>query len=164
MAWHTPTLGGALRAVLGPEKIWLQFAPMVLGLVWLFRRWRGSRGDWRWEKQMPVLVAVSTITAAYGWTFDQVVILTMILPATQLLAAMVERGPAITLALIGVVINAVHLGWRSAYTDAWFWWLAPMWLAWYLAVRRLGATPARPVVMASHLQHPPHGEGYAGRS
>ena len=162
IAWHTPTLGGALRAVLGPEKIWLQFAPLVLGLGWLLARWRGCRGDWRWEEQMSVLVAVSVISAAYGWTYDQVVMLTMILPATQLLAAMVKRGPAIALALIGVAINAVHLGWHGAYTDDWFWWLAPLWLAWYLAVRRWGTAPARPVVTASHFMHPAHAGGDIG--
>ena len=33
--WHTPTLGGALRGLFGPEKFWLQFAPMLLGTGWL---------------------------------------------------------------------------------------------------------------------------------
>jgi hypothetical protein len=137
--WHTPTLGGALRGLLGPEKSWLQFAPMLLGTGWLLARWRGSRGNWCWPDEMPLLLVVSVITAAYGWTFDQVVLLVMILSSVHLLSESSARIPAIALMVAGIAINFVALGLRRAFTDAGFWWLAPSWLVWYMAVRKWGS-------------------------
>ncbi len=137
--WHTPTLGGALRGLFGPEHRWLQFAPMLLGCGWLALQWRGSRQGWSWPDQLPRLVIVSVITAAYGWTYDQVVLLVMLLPAAHRLALLWRNPIARALTAIGVGINLADLALHGMWTDAAFWWLAPSWLAWYLGVRRWAA-------------------------
>jgi hypothetical protein len=82
--WHfsTSTLGTVLRIATGdPSRFGFQFLPMVLGFAYLatrLRRYRGSQ--WNWEREMPALVTVSIATAAYGWVFDQVVLLVAAIP------------------------------------------------------------------------------------
>lgn len=139
--WHTATLGGALRGLFGPEHRWLQFAPVLLGLGWLAVQWRGARNDWCWPEQMPLLVIVSIVTAAYGWTFDQVVLLVMLIPAACMLAATWRASTAArALILAGIGLNWTDLGLRWIWIDdASFWWLATAWLAWYVGFRRWSA-------------------------
>jgi hypothetical protein len=76
--WVTATLGAWLRLFLGEELQCLQFAPSVVGalalMLWLGRR----RGAWRWEVAAPPLLLASTLTAAYGWSTDQVVLLPVV--------------------------------------------------------------------------------------
>jgi hypothetical protein len=91
--WHfsTSTLGTMLRIATGdPSRFGFQFLPMFLGFAYLatrLRRYRGSQ--WNWEREMPALVTVSVATAAYGWVFDQVVLL---VAATPMLAIALRSG------------------------------------------------------------------------
>ncbi|NLG26989.1 MAG: hypothetical protein GX557_03710, partial [Chloroflexi bacterium] len=132
--WYTPTLGGALRAWLGPEHIWLQFAPMLLGSGWLALRLQQVRA-WRWATEAPLLVLISVITAAYGWTFDQAVILVAIFEAAERLAGMLRQRSAIVLMITAVGLNGAVLWLHGLMVEGWFWWLAPAWLGWYLLSR-----------------------------
>ena len=91
---------------------------------------------------MPLLLVVSVITAAYGWTFDQVVLLVMILSSVHLLSQSSARIPAIALMVAGIAVNFVALGLRGVFADAGFWWFAPFWLVWYMAVRKWGSVTA----------------------
>jgi len=140
--WHTPTLGGLLRSVFGAERHVLQYAPMVLGLSWLAVHWRGASGRWCWIEQMPLLVTVSVATAPYGWTFDHVVLLAMLLPAARKLAAVRAKMAASALAFAAVGVNLAALGLRKLWNnDAAYWWLAPAWLIWFLGFSRCVGTP-----------------------
>ena len=80
--FSTSTLGTLLRlATRDPNRLGLQFVPMVLGLAYLATRLRWNRfAEWDWEREMPMLVVVSVATAAYGWVFDQVVLLVAAIP------------------------------------------------------------------------------------
>ena len=73
--WGSPTLGTWLRLALHPAPAWLQFVPSLIGglgaLVWVAVR----RGPWRWEVIGPQLLVASVATAAYGWSYDQLVLL-----------------------------------------------------------------------------------------
>ena len=53
----------------------LQFVAPAVGAIWFVFYWRKHASDWDWKKHMPMLIAASVLTAAYGWTFDQVVLL-----------------------------------------------------------------------------------------
>jgi hypothetical protein len=86
--WATPTLGAWLRLLFGVEWHWLQFLPSLLGVVglgvWLWRR----RGPWRWEGLAGPLLLASVATAAYGWSYDQVVLL----PAVAAMVSWVRQS------------------------------------------------------------------------
>lgn len=73
------TLGTWLRTFIKWDWEWLQYIPSLLGaagfVFWALR----VRGSWRWESLLPVLLLASTVTAAYGWGFDQVTLLPVVI-------------------------------------------------------------------------------------
>lgn len=135
--YATPTLGAALRFVLGEEKIWLQFLPPLLGIVWFLGYWLRHRKTWRWAEQLPLLVLVSALTSAYGWTFDQVV---LILVLIQLAVSLYEMGlgwPTVIVLGWYLVIEVAVLSMHGRYPEFWFVWLVPSMFGWYLTGRWL---------------------------
>lgn len=76
----TATIGAALRIAFGAEKFWLQILPTLVGSLWFLYYWWIRRNHWKWVDQISLLMLVSVATTAYGWTFDQVV---LVIPAIQ---------------------------------------------------------------------------------
>lgn len=74
-----PTIGLWLRTLLRVDWYWLQYLPSLVGgmclLTWLLRR----QGPWDWNHTAPPLLLASVITAAYGWSYDLVVLLPAVL-------------------------------------------------------------------------------------
>jgi hypothetical protein len=124
--WASPVLGTWLRLILGYDREWLQFLPSlagVLGLViWLWRR----RGPWRWERVAPPLLLACALTASYGWEYDQLVLLPVVIAlVSQMRSASVLRraivfGVLIASQLALVVQSRLHM---SAAYVAWHPWL-----------------------------------------
>jgi hypothetical protein len=86
--WETATLGGILRELIFTETPQAQFLPPVLGAVCfgVYLLWRRLALDWQ-NCLGPVLL-VSVPTAAYGWGFDQVVLL---VPYLQIVLWLFEK-------------------------------------------------------------------------
>lgn len=123
--FSTSTLGTVLRIAAGdPSRFGLQFLPMVLGLAYLATRLRRYRGStWNWGREMPALVTVSVATAAYGWVFDQVVLLVAGLP---LLAVAFRVGGIRLLATLTfwLAVGAVSFGQAfRAVNSFWYFWI-----------------------------------------
>lgn len=81
--FRSTTIGTWLRLSFGWDHFWLQYVPPLAGLAWLaallVRHWR----SWTWTDQLPIVVLVSILTAAYGsWMFDLVVALPAVLRVT----------------------------------------------------------------------------------
>src|SRR5689334_6968148 len=72
---YTSGAGGALRLLLEENNHLLQFAPTLPGIIALAWYWRRYRKDWQWRERLPVVLTLSILTAAYGWPFDEVVLL-----------------------------------------------------------------------------------------
>ncbi len=88
--YRSPTLGMALRLLLGEDQFRLQFLALVPGLLWLAFYWRRHRQDWDWSERLPMLLLVSLLTAAYGaWLFDLVLLL---VPFLQVAADIRRQG------------------------------------------------------------------------
>src|SRR5262249_42925350 len=103
--YHSPTLGAALRLLLGEEQFRLQFLAMVPGLAWFVPYWRRHRTAWDWNERLPLLLLVSVVTAAYGaWPFDLVLLL---VPVMQV-AATVRSEERIRRWMAGVVYGAIN--------------------------------------------------------
>jgi hypothetical protein len=99
--WASPTFGGWLRFFFGLERTWLQYLPSLLGLlglaIWLWRR----RGPWHWREVASPLLLASGLAAAYGWSFDQVVLLPVLVDlVARLRWASVSRRVAVLAALV----------------------------------------------------------------
>ncbi len=121
----TSTLGSLLRMAAGdPSRFGLQFVPMVLGLAYLATRLRRNRyATWDWSREMPMLVVVSVATAAYGWLFDQVVLL---VAAISMFAVAIRSGGIRLPAMIGfwTVTGAIAFGQALLGVNAlWYFWI-----------------------------------------
>ena len=88
--WIAPTFGVLLRLLCDWHATWLQMLPSLAGLAWLAWHWLRHRRTWSWTEQLPLLLLVSVVTSAYGWMFDQIVLL---VPLVALLAEM-ARAPS----------------------------------------------------------------------
>ena len=149
LVWHSATFGTWLRLGLGWELEWLQFVPSLLGglglLAWLWLR----RGPWHWEAMAGPLLLLSMIRAAYGWSFDQVVLLPAVVAVVAALAAKpsVER-----LAIVGTLLMSQGGMWamnQAGVPDAFTIWHAPVLgaLYWWSA-KEIGVKSARHSVSA----------------
>ena len=96
--------GGLLRSWLGPEKHLLQFVPMLPGLAALAYLWLRHESDWDWRDRMPLLLTISVLTSAYGWPFDEVVLL---VPVLMLAAKCVVEVQARGQALLWLILTFV---------------------------------------------------------
>ncbi len=67
------------RLLKGRETYWMQFAPPFFGVAWLAYYWRKHRGHWEWTERMPALVTACVLTTAYGWVFDQAVLVVAVI-------------------------------------------------------------------------------------
>ncbi len=133
--WATPTLGGLLRFIFGIDQFWLQFVGPALGLMWFFFYWRRHGKHWDWQEHLPLLLLVSVATAAYGWSFDQGVLVVAMLPVVLGLAQRPWSSKKVLLlgayALINVIVLSVMI------QEFWMWWLAPAYLGWYLLSKKV---------------------------
>jgi hypothetical protein len=136
LVWMTPTFGSLLRLLFGPERTWMQFVPMGAGIFWLGLYGLRHRAEWLWADRISVLLLVSVVTAPFGWSFDQVVLIPALLQATIQMSA-TSRGRIVYGAIIPyLAINIAAFAIRIRITDFWQLWLAPVLLIWYLLVQR----------------------------
>jgi hypothetical protein len=161
-----PTLGNWL--LLHSHLRWTQFAPMILGTMWLGWRWRKHRQFWNWTEQMPALLLVSVLTTSYSWFFDQIVLLPALLYAMAQNFPSRSRAHTATALLLYLSVNAGVLAvfyHEARLTNFGFLWTAPAWCLLFIALRWLARgmpkrsqsglnTPAeteQPVTYASNL-------------
>ena len=135
--YSTSTLGSVLRVSTGDWGLFrLQYLPMVIGFAYLASRLRRLRDfEWNWEREMPALVSVSVATAAYGWHFDQVVLLVAAIPMLAVAVNAGGRRLAFTLTF-GLLVTAVSY-WQAlhAVKARWYFWIP---LAFLVALALIG--------------------------
>jgi len=139
--WATPTIGGTLRHFLGPDKLWLQFAPTALGVIWFGYYWYKNRLNWQWPQQLPLLLAISVLTASFGWTCDNVVLLLVILPVVIGGCQHGWNSATIVTLSLYLAIDAGSLATNLSggiQNDFWYMWLTPALVGWYFLAVRLG--------------------------
>jgi len=136
LVWMTPTFGSLLRWLLGFERKWLVFIPMMAGIFWLGLYGLRHRLDWLWVDRIPLLLLVSVVSAPFGWSFDQVVLIPVLLQAMiQLFDT--SRGRIVYCAIVTyLAINIAAFAIHARFNDFWQLWLAPVLLIWYLLTQR----------------------------
>lgn len=146
--WASCTLGAWLRYLLGLDYRWLQFLPPALGgiglLVWLCQR----RGPWEWRRLAPPLLLASAMTAAYGWSYDQVVLLPV---AVDLISRHRPAGRRRKLAMAAALalIQVVMLVQNQLAMDDFF----RVWHSWALAGLYWWGARDRPIEAAGESGH-----------
>jgi hypothetical protein len=137
--FYSPTIGTYLRLLLGPDKFWLQFVPVVLGLGWFAWYWPRWRRTWQWPEQLPVLLLASYFTASYGtWPFDYVV---MLIPVMVMAVRVVENPRAGIVVYAGVSYLAFNLlaSWLRTFSyehHHWSIWMTPMLILMYMTLAK----------------------------
>lgn len=76
-------LAGVRRLFGGVGTFWMQLVPPVMGLAWFVVYWPRHSKAWSWKENLPLLLTVSVATSAYGWLFDQTL---LVLPVIALAA------------------------------------------------------------------------------
>lgn len=129
--WATPTFGAYLRMIFGVNRFWLQFLPLIIGVIWFIIYWNRHHNNWQWIKEMPILVFVSMLFTAYAWTYDDVLLIIAVLPAFIYL---LERGwnkDVVLLIVIFFVIGLLDLLLHKPLDEFFFIWLVPALFLWY---------------------------------
>lgn len=130
------TLGTALRfavaRVNGDAPFWLQFVPPVLSLAWFVPFVARRRAEWNWRADAPPVIAVSLITTAYGWIYDQIVLLVPIVQLAVMVACAERPRSYVALAVGYVAINAAILAMNVGGAEPfWYIWVPFAFGAWW---------------------------------
>jgi hypothetical protein len=134
--WANPTIGAYLRFFwFGLDKFWIQFVPSALAAMWFCIYWVRHRGAWDWKMEMPVILLVSLVTAPYAWTYDQVVLIPVIVQSVIWMAVDWKRWSAWIFAIVFLALSMLDLFLHTRFDEFWFIWLAPATLIWYLLTR-----------------------------
>jgi hypothetical protein len=144
--YATPSLGLALGKLLSVEDDWLRWTPSVLGAIWALSYWRKKAARWEWNDQLPIILLVSVATTSFVWSFDHIVLL----PAVIQGAVWLSRSPSLTLSrsliVLHIVLNMGIMMLRVPVpSDFWYFWVAPIYLIFYLYARSI----LRPAAAAS---------------
>lgn len=131
--WRTMTWGTILRLAFGVERQWLQSVAPILGLCWLVCWWYKRRTEWNWTNEMPRLLLVSASTMAFGWAFDLVVLVPVVLQMGVWLSEEVDRRLRGTVLIAYIALQLIALALNIALLDAVYYiWFSPALLVLYL--------------------------------
>ncbi len=147
------TIGVALRMMFNERVFWLQFLPMIPGMIWLIWHMRRNRTVWNWQEQMPLIILVSFVTTPYGaWHFDLVLLLLPILHrAAKLSIRAIELRHALVIAAllttnIAMCILLANNVWTYMYA-----WVAPSLLILYIVSLPRGVAYTKPAEIISSI-------------
>jgi hypothetical protein len=73
--WQTASMGGILRRLIFNEEPFGQFLPAILGSMSIIAYWLLRRPPFDWKVILGPLLLISVPTAAYGWAYDQVLLM-----------------------------------------------------------------------------------------
>jgi hypothetical protein len=123
--WQTASLGGILRRYLFDEEPFGQFLPPILATVGVITYWLARRPPFHWKIIMGPLLLVSVPTAAYGWAYDQVLLM---VPYLTIVLWLLDKEPLThvqkTLALAGLTAIAAGMVAENLYgiPEVFFFW------------------------------------------
>jgi len=144
----TPTIGGILRLFVFPETPLIQFVPAIVAGLSLLGYLTLKRPALNWKTALSPLLLISTPTAAFGWSFDYIVLLVpyiqiiIWLTGGQAVAIRYKATLVASLLLIAALMVIQNL---LKTNDAFFFWMPWALGAAYLyahAGRSIGITPS----------------------
>jgi hypothetical protein len=124
---------------LGIDKFWLQFVAPVIAILWFAYYWHKHHHTWFWLNEVPILLLVSTVSAPYTYTYDQIILIPAIIQAVVWLVLDWKRWSTLIFAMLFLIINILDLVLHMRLSDFWFIWMAPALFIWYLLIRRMYA-------------------------
>jgi hypothetical protein len=134
----TPTLGSILRLSFGEQPLFLQFIPSLLGIIWGIGYWITYRKRWDWPKELPLLILVSLLTASYGWIYDQVLLVFVLMQCAIALYGH-GRDSRKTLLILGYFFfNLAAMSQNLlGFKDIYYTWMMGGWIILYFLCLRI---------------------------
>ena len=156
-----PALSGVLRLLFFRRMFWVQFVPMLVGLIWTVRFFARNALSWDWRQHGPALLVVSVLTAPYEWLSDETVLLPAILQAAAF--AYAARGYMKVRTKIALVLFAsldilllLILKSKVPFSTGIYFWSSLVWFFWYFSARkwysRVSSSPVEIEVAALNSQ------------
>lgn len=131
--WRTMTWGTLLRLAFGIERGWLQLIAPAIGVAWLLYWWAKRRNRWNWTSETPRLLLVSASTMAFGWFFDLVVLLPVVMQMGVWMSQERDRRLRRTVIATYIFLQLLALAVNFLRLDAvYYLWAAPSLLLLYL--------------------------------
>jgi hypothetical protein len=132
-----PALSGVLRLLFFRSEFWVQFIPVILGLIWCTWFLIRNQHKWNWRRHGPVLLVVSVLTTPYAWLTDEVVLLPAILQATAFVyqtranMKVSTRLVLLTFALLDALLLLI-LKSKIPFATGIYFWSSLVWFSWYV--------------------------------
>jgi hypothetical protein len=136
-----PALSGVLRLLFFRRMFWVQFVPLLAGLIWAVRFFAGNALSWDWRQHGPALLVVSVLTTPYEWLSDETVLLPAILQAAALAyaarASMKARTKIalVVFALLNILLLLI-LKSKVPFSTGIYFWSSLVWFFWYFSARK----------------------------
>ena len=125
-SWQTATIGTLLRIYYGPEKQWLQFLPLILGILWFLVYWCKHKKTWEWNQQIPLIFLVSLMISPHAWSMDYPVLLPIIIHlAIQLIQSQQGRLIKLAIAVYLIINGSILIMHFLRINDCFFSWIIP---------------------------------------
>ena len=137
--WVTPTIGCLLGTIMSTRNEGLKFLPMSLCLLFFLGvYWKRHKMNWVWERQMPLLLLLSVSTAAFGWSFDLVVLIPALIQAA-VITIQKARPKLVGFALLCFLLCNALAYWLNShdFSELYFVWMAPALLVGFLGISGL---------------------------
>lgn len=128
-----PVVGSLIRLLIAPNKMWVQFVPAPLGVVWAIFFYRRHRKHWDWRSHGSLVLLISLLVAPYAWFFDEIVVLPAVLHA--LYASKNQQRAVIGFGMISSLAMVETLAGAPLYSG-YYMWTTPAWLAWFIIETR----------------------------
>lgn len=131
----TPTIGGILRYLLGPDRTALQWIVPLVGSAWLFAdAWRRP-SQWSQKEAFALLAVIFPIIATYMWLHDMGIMLVGLLPVLLcLIRPPIKTTFRVAWITLYALMNIIVL--TTSWDQLWYFWLGPALLLWFLLARR----------------------------
>jgi hypothetical protein len=130
---------------------WMQFVPLLAGLIWAVRFFARNALSWDWQQHGPALLVVSVLTTPYEWLSDETVLLPAILQAAALAYAarasmkIRTRIALVVFALLDILLLLI-LKSKVPFSTGIYFWSSLVWFFWYFSARnrysRASSSPA----------------------
>lgn len=132
-----PALSGVVRLLFFRREFWVQFIPMILGVIWCAWFLISNQSNWNWRRHGPALLVVSVLTTPYAWLTDEVVLLPAVLQAAAFVyqtRANMKVGSRLVLVIFGFLNGLLLLILKSKipFATGIYFWSSLVWFSWYL--------------------------------
>jgi len=132
--WLTPSWGTVLRMIFRWDIFELQFIPPILGAFVAISYYSKFYENWSWRTHGPQLLIISSLTLAYGWITDWIVLLVPVLQVTVAILKLSERKSVQKLVWVYAAAQAlIILQGLLKYQAFWNIWFPPLFLGLFFA-------------------------------